>query len=103
MNEPVIHPVGRFNVRVVPVPHPLYHGVRQDFSRERRDYERKTILEVFDARHPHTEAGQFVSSYYAETLAALAPGTRLSLQGDIPEWTMTEQETDALVALARAA
>jgi hypothetical protein len=31
------------------------------------------------------------------------PGTRLSLQGDIPAWTMTEDETAGLTALARAA
>jgi hypothetical protein len=103
MTEPVIHPVGRFNVRVVPAPYPLYHGGRSDFSRERRDYERGTILEVFDAAYPHTEAGQFVTAYAAETLAALVPGTRLSLQGDIPAWTMTEDETAGLTALARAA
>jgi hypothetical protein len=102
MTESVIHPVGRFNVRVVPAPHPLYHGGRSDFSRERRDYERGTILEVFDAAYPHTEAGQFVTAYAAKTLASLAPGSRLALYTDIPAWTMTEDETAALTALARA-
>jgi hypothetical protein len=102
MTEPVIHPVGRFNVRVVPAPHPLYHGGRSDFSRERRDYERGTILEIYDAAHPHTPFGQFVTAYAAETIADLAPGSRLALYADIPAWVMTEDETAALTAIARA-
>jgi hypothetical protein len=102
-HQPTIHPVGRFNVRVVPAPHPLYSGRDHNFSRERHDYERGTILELFDAAHPHTTAGQFVSAYSVETIAALAPGTLLDLHGGIPAWTMTVEETATLIAIARAA
>ena len=103
MSTPVIHRVGRFNVRVVPAPHPLYHGGRRDFSRARTDYEqRETILEVYDAAYDHSPAGQFISSYYVSTIVE-TPLTRLNLQGDVPAWTMDEEETAALVAIARAA
>lgn len=103
MSTPSIHRAGRFNVRVVPAPHTLYHGGHRDFSRTRADYERGTILEVYDAAYDHSPAGQFVSAYAAETIATLSPGARLSLHGGVPEWTMDEEETAALVALARAA
>jgi hypothetical protein len=99
----VIHPVGRFNVRVVPFPHPLYHGVAHDFSRPRHDYEQGTLLEVYDAAHPHTTAGQFICAYAAETIAAMDGTTRLNLHGGVPDWTMSEDETHALITLARAA
>lgn len=102
MSTPSIHRVGRFNVRVVDAPHTLYHGGHRDFSRARADYERGTILEVYDAAYDHCPAGQFVSAYTAETIVTLSPGSRLSLQGDVPAWTMDEEETAALVTLARA-
>jgi hypothetical protein len=102
MTEPHLHQVGRFNVRIVPAPFPLYHGVQRDFSRERHDYEQGTILEVFDRRYPHTEAGQFIGSYNLATIVGLKDGIRLDLHGGIPDWTMTEAETTAFVALARS-
>lgn len=102
-SDVVIHPVGRFNVRVVPNPHPLYHGVAHDFSRPRHDYERDTIIEVYDAAHPHTTIGQFISAYSAATLAGLGPESRLNLHGGVPAWTMTADETAQLAAIARAA
>ena len=102
-HQPTVHPVGRFNVRVVPAPHPLYSGISRDFSRERHDYEQGTILELYDAAYPHTAAGQFVSAYNVETIATLAPGTLLDLHGGIPAWTMTAEETAELIAIARAA
>jgi hypothetical protein len=101
MAELQLHQVGRFNVRVVPAPFPLYHGVQRDFSRERHDYERGTILEVFDAAYPHTEAGQFIGSYNLATIVGLKDGIQLDLHGGIPAWTMTVDETAAFVALAR--
>jgi len=103
MSEPVLHPVGRFNARIVPAPHPLYHGGRRDFSRPRHDYERGIIIEVYDAAYDHSPAGQFISAYAATTLAEFTPGSCLNLHGGVPEWTMTREETATLVALARAA
>ena len=98
---PTTHPCGRFLARVVPDPHPLYHGGRHDWSRARHDYERGTVIEIYDTRHPHTDLGQFVTAYSAATLADLSG--RLSLHGGIPDWTMSAEETAALRALALAA
>ena len=101
--EVSIHPVGRFTVRVVPNPHPLYSGTRHDFSRPRHDYERDTIIEVYDAAHLHTPLGQFIGAYSATTLIDFPAEQQLDLHGGVPAWTMTLEETAALIALARAA
>ena len=45
------------------------------------------LIEFYDARYPHTEFGQFVSSYYVETLRGHTGG--LILDGGIPEWTVS--------------
>ena len=45
------------------------------------------MIEFYDARYPHTEFGQFVSSYYVETLRGHAG--KLILDGGIPEWTVS--------------
>jgi len=95
----------KFSARVVRPGGLLYHGVRNDFSREPASYERgHAIIEIYDARHTgkgFSPIGQFVSSYSAEILAA-SPLRRLSLQGGISEWTMDEAETAALVRLAKS-
>ncbi|MGA2661399.1 MAG: hypothetical protein ABSH34_28285 [Verrucomicrobiota bacterium] len=40
------------------------------------------LVEFYDARHPTTEFGWFISRYYASTLRERAPRTGLCLQGD---------------------
>ena len=93
--------IGRFNARAVDPGDGLYSGRARDWSRPPSDYERRdTIIEIYDSRYHHTSLGQFVSAYGAQTLATFT-GSKLSLQGDIPEWTMTADETAALVSFAR--
>ena len=93
--------IGRFNARAVDPGDLLYHGTSNDWSREPASYERgHTIIEIYDSRHHHSPLGQFVSAYGADTLAAFS-GTKLNLQGDVPAWTMSAQETAALIAFAR--
>ena len=99
--KPRSHKAGRFNVRVVPAGGLLYHGMSRDFTRTPSDYERKhVILEIYDSRYPHSALGQFVSAYSACTLA-VSSARKLNLQGGVPEWTMTEAETAALLSIAR--
>jgi hypothetical protein len=87
--EVFTHSVGRFTVRVVPNPHPLYSGTRHDFSRPRHDNERDTIIEVYDPTHLHTPTGQFISAYSAATLIDFPAEQQLDLHGGVPVWTMT--------------
>ena len=51
------------------------------------------LVEFYDGRHEHTDYGQFVSRYYADTLLkGFQPGaTGLCLDGGIPEWTIGRQ------------
>jgi hypothetical protein len=47
------------------------------------------MVEFYDARYPHTEHGQFVSRYYAQTLFDYhKPDTGLMLDGGIPDWNV---------------
>lgn len=57
----------------------------------------KPMVEFYDARYPHTEFGQFVSRYYVETI--LGDGNEkcgLSLDGGIPEWTVSASDMDTV-------
>lgn len=93
--------IGRFNARAVDPGDLLYHGMSHDWSREPAAYERDhTIIEIYDSRHHHSSLGQFVSAYGVDTLATFS-GTRLNLQGDVPDWRLSAAETAALVAFAR--
>ena len=93
--------IGRFNARAVDPGDLLYHGMSHDWSREPTAYERDhAIIEIYDSRYHYSTLGQFVSSYGAGTLATFG-GRQLSLQGDIPAWTMSPEETAALIAFAR--
>jgi hypothetical protein len=60
----------------------------------------KPMVEFYDARYPHTEFGQFVSRYYFETiLGDDGYGHKsggLSLDGGIPEWTVSAQDMDTV-------
>jgi hypothetical protein len=60
----------------------------------------KPLVEFYDARYPHTEFGQFVSRYYVSTILGTdgygdAKGG-LSLDGGIPEWTVSAQDMDTV-------
>ena len=45
------------------------------------------LIEFYDSRYPHTEFGQFVSSYYVKTLRG--HDGMLTLDGGVPEWTVS--------------
>lgn len=47
-------------------------------------------VEFYDTRFPHTPLGQFVSSYYVETLIADGPRNEcgLNLHGGVADWTI---------------
>ncbi len=73
--------------------------------------EREPLVEFFDPKYPHTDLGQFVSSYYLSTLLASrndglmldtgSPSWQLSAQAfaDVQQWLKTAHNTD-LEALA---
>ena len=45
------------------------------------------LVEFYDTRYPHTEFGQFVSSYGAATfLEPHKQGRGLNLEGGVPDW-----------------
>ena len=78
--------VGNFNVRLV-----------NDGEKYGRDLclthnEQDPLIEFYDARYPHTPLGQFVSRYYARTILETTPERGLSLDGGIPEWSVTSEE-----------
>jgi hypothetical protein len=60
----------------------------------------KALVEFYDARYPHTEFGQFVSRYYVSTILGTdgygsAEGG-LSLDGGVPEWTVSANDMDTV-------
>jgi len=82
--------VSKFNVRVV------NQGDKygRDFCLT-HDGDRP-LVEFYDARYPHTQFGQFVSRYYVSTILGTdgygsAEGG-LSLDGGIPEWTVSADD-----------
>jgi hypothetical protein len=58
----------------------------------------RTLVEFYDNRHPHTPLGQFVSRYYAETLLARPTGCSLTLDFEVPSWTVSGAEMAVLEA-----
>lgn len=56
----------------------------------------KPIVEFYDATYEETAAfgplGQFVGSYYIETLLDRASGVPLNLWTSVPEWTIPASE-----------
>lgn len=63
----------------------------------------KYEIKLYDTRFPHTPHGQFVTSYYASTLADIPDASAtLALDFDIPDWTLSGPAVQQLVGLARA-
>ncbi len=46
------------------------------------------MIEFYDTRYDHTPLGQFVSTYYADTLFNRDPHSGLDLDSGIPSWTV---------------
>ena len=46
------------------------------------------LVEFYDARFPHTQFGQFISRYYADTLTIQHGPDALDLHGGEPDWTI---------------
>lgn len=81
------------------------------------EHEDRLGVEFYDTRFPHTERGQFVSRYFAETLlddhCRIDPGYRygqdgcrhraggLDLDGGIPDWTIDSDAMDVVRAWLR--
>ena len=49
------------------------------------------LVEFYDVRYPHTELGQFVTRYYAETLLEMED-TGLCLDGGVPNWSVSRND-----------
>lgn len=57
------------------------------------------LVEFFDARHPHTPDGQFISRYYLSVImSVIANGGALNLAGGEPEWTASDETMATLGA-----
>lgn len=56
--------------------------------------EEEPLIEFFDARHDHTEHGQFVSRYYVSTFMQGDNG--VNLYGGVPAWQI-DAETKRLI------
>ena len=46
------------------------------------------LVEFFDARHPHTDLGQFVQRYSASTLISSSTERDLCMEGGVPDWVL---------------
>lgn len=73
----------------------LLHGDRYGRDESLRHEGDEPLIEFYDARYRHTPYGQFVSRYYA---SSIAEGSRngwehsgLDLQGDVPSWKLTAE------------
>ena len=89
---------GHFNVRV------LRKGEKYGLEDCLIHKERKPLVEFYDYRHRNDKEwkrGQFVSRYYAETLQKHDPNSVLSLDGDIPEWTVSAESMQEILAWLR--
>lgn len=80
--------VGKFNVRIVPT----------GFKFGRNDVlvnDKAPMVEFYDSRYNHEGwqgRGQFVSRYFISTLLEDAKECALSLDGGIPEWTVSAED-----------
>ncbi len=75
-----------FAIEIVPADSPLSSGKMGD------DW----IVRFYDIDYTEKfgEKGQFVTSYYASTMLEHKKGTGLSLQGDVPAWTLDAETMD---------
>lgn len=63
----------------------------------------KYEIKLYDTRFPHTPHGQFVTSYYASTLADTPDESEnLAFDFGIPDWTLSGPAVQQLVGFARA-
>ncbi len=76
----------RFAIELVPAERPLSSGKTGD------DW----TVRFYDIKDSEKfgEKGQFVTSYYASTMLEHRKGTGLSLQGDVPAWTLDAETMD---------
>ena len=76
----------RFAIEIVPAERPLSSGKTGD----------DLTVRFYDIKYSEKfgEKGQFVTSYYASTMLEHRKGTRLSLRGDVPAWTLDAETMD---------
>lgn len=75
-----------FAIEIVPAESPLSSGTMGD------DW----IVRFYDIKNSEKfgEKGQFITSYYASTILEHRKGIGLSLQGDVPAWTVDAEAMD---------
>lgn len=83
-----------FTVRVVQQGE--HYGLDDVLVHDRAD----PLIEFYDARFPHTPHGQFVSRYYAHTLAA-STENGLTLHGGVPDWVVDGPGFQRVVGIAQ--
>lgn len=54
-------------------------------------------VEFYDARHEHTDYGQFVSRYNVHTIMGHTPGVGLNLNGAIASWSISGKTMNRIV------
>lgn len=89
---------GHFNVRV------LRQGEKYGLEDCLTHKERKPLVEFYDYRHRNDKEwkrGQFVSRYYAETILEHNLNFGLSLDGGVPEWTVSAESMREILAWLR--
>ena len=89
---------GYFNVRI------LRKGEKYGLEDCLTHKERKPLVEFYDYRHrddKEWKRGQFVSRYYAETLLKHDLNFGLSLDGGVPEWTVSAESMREILAWLR--
>ena len=89
---------GHFNVRI------LRKGEKYGLENCLTHKERKPRVEFYDYRHrddKEWKRGQFVSRYYAETILKHDLNFGLSLDGGVPEWTVSAESMRDILAWLR--
>lgn len=89
---------GHFNVRI------LRKGEKYGLEDCLTHKERKLLVEFYDYRYrddKEWKRGQFVSRYYAETLLKHDLNFGLSLDGGVPEWTVSAESMREILAWLR--
>ena len=89
---------GHFNVRI------LRKGEKYGLKNGLTHKVFTPLVEFYDYRHRNDKEwkrGQFVSRYYAETILDHDPNSVLSLDGGIPEWTVSAESMQEILAWLR--